>query len=80
MHMDLHFYFAVFPVVEELSHNLLQSTDQWVDYLPNLTDLLYDPNISIVSTGMVVLYLHYLQEGQVLCKFLEDLSIHLPHY
>ena len=57
--------------------NLLQSTDQLVDYLPNLTDLLYGLNISIVSTEIVVLYLHYPQESQVLCRFLEDLFIHL---
>ena len=78
--LDLHFYFAVFPVLQELSHNLLQSTDQQVDYLLNLTDLLYGPNTSIVSTEMVVLYPHQPQEGQVLCRFLEDLFIHLQHY
>ena len=63
------------PMVQDLWHNLLQSTDQQVDYLPNLTDLLYGSNISIVSAEMVVLYLHYAQEGQLLCRFLEDLSI-----
>ena len=66
---------AATPMVQELWHNLLQSTDQHVDYLPNLTDLLYGSNISIVSAEMVVLYLHYAQEGQLLCRFLEDLSI-----
>ena len=80
MHMNLHFYLAIFPLVQELSHNLLQSTDQLMDYLPNLNDLLYGPNIFIVSTEMLVLYLHYPQKDQVLCRFFEEISIHLPHY